>query len=431
MKGDVAPKNKKTNKKTNRATRPKKTGSAADYKRLQELFGVVERGKYMWESTFDAIRDPVLLIDGDYKILRANVASATRSGHQIKDLVNRRCFQAFARRQDVCPHCPLKKTLEIRSPQHVEIDQLMPEGDFTVSSYPLRPEPAKPDSGLQSGEIPLSPRYPPSMKVSKKSELVVHHYRDVTEERRLQRKLIQSEKMAAIGMLAGGVAHEINNPLAGILAFTQLLKHEIPEGEAHGDLSEIEAAAKRCKKIVEDLLAFSRPHGESDLRSLSLAETIDQILPLSKLNLRHWNVTLETLYEIDLPAVRGNSARLQQVFLNLINNAAQAMSGSGGGQVTLKVFSDPQRRHVVAEVIDRGAGIRRDLLGRIFDPFFSTKEHNEGTGLGLSICYSIIQEHGGKIEVDSIEGRGSTFRVILPADTEKERMRKNAIHSGR
>jgi len=367
--------------------------SASDFKKLQELFGIVERGKYMWESTFDAILDPVMLIDRHYQVVRANLAAATRSGHAIKDLVGTTCYRTFAKRQDVCPHCPLKATLATQSPKYVEIDQLMSEGDFTVSSYPL----AKPKTVEDS--------------------LVVHHYRDVTEERRLQRKLIQSEKMAAIGMLAGGVAHEINNPLAGILAFTQLLKHEIPEGEAHGDLSEIEEAAKRCKKIVEDLLSFSRPHGESDLQPISMAETIDQILPLSKLNLRHRNVTLETHYEDDLPIVRGNPARLQQVFLNLINNAAQSMTVSGGGRVTLKVFADADRGHVMAEVMDLGVGIKRENLTKIFDPFFSTKERNEGTGLGLSICYSIIQEHGGKIEVESQEGEGSKFRVILPAQT--------------
>lgn len=327
------------------------------------------------------------------------MAAALRSGHQIKELIDKKCFRVFASRSDVCPHCPLKKTFQTGSHQYAEIDQLMPEGDFTVSSYPVnQPDP-----------------------------LVVHHYRDVTEERRLQHKLIQSEKMAAIGMLAGGVAHEINNPLAGILAFTQILKSELPEGETRTDLGEIEAAAKRCKKIVEDLLAFSRPHGQSDLQTMSLPETIDQILPLSKLNLRHRNVTLETLYEVGLPAVRGSVARLQQVFLNLINNAAQAMAS--GGQVTLRVFSDRAQGQIVAEVLDHGSGIKKEFVDRIFDPFFSTKEHGEGTGLGLSICYSIVQEHGGKIEVESEEGRGSIFRVILPVNPPEAEEISDAVYS--
>jgi two-component system NtrC family sensor kinase len=357
---------------------------------LQKLFNVVERGKFMWESTFDAILDPVIIVGGDFHIIRANLAAARRSGRTIQELVGRRCFEAFAGRPAICPHCPLEETLRTGSPRSVAIDGMMAEGDFMVNSYPLV-------SQRGGGEGPLA----------------AHHYRDVTEENRLQRKLIQSEKMAAIGMLAGGVAHEINNPLAGILAFAQLLKNEFTSPDAQSDLNEIEQAAKRCKKIVEDLLLFARPHGESEQRDISLADTVEQILPLSKLNLKHRNVTITTQYEGSLPPVRGISARLQQVFLNLINNAAQSMEG--GGEVGLRIFSGRDRAHVVAEVQDRGCGIRMEDKNKIFDPFYTTKGRHEGTGLGLSICYSIIAEHGGKMEVESEVGVGSVFRIILPA----------------
>ena len=257
-----------------------------------------------------------------------------------------------------------------------------------------------------------------------RGDLVVHHYRDVTEEKRLQRKLIQSEKMAAIGMLAGGVAHEINNPLAGILAFAQLLKNEVINPEAQGDLNEIEQAAKRCKKIVEDLLMFARPHGESELKEVSLVDALDQILPLAKLNLKHRNVGLATEYAENLPGARGNPARLQQVFLNLINNAAQSMET--GGEVGVRIFQSPDRSQIVVEVRDRGCGIREEDMAKIFDPFYTAKGR-EGTGLGLSICYSIISEHGGKLEVESELGVGSVFRVILPAVQEAKH---GKIHSG-
>lgn len=384
-----------------RARKKKVSRPSGNIHKLKRLFNIVERGKFMWESTFDAIRDPVLIIGKDYRIVRANLAAAERSRRAIRDLVGARCYEDFAGRKDICPHCPLSETLRSGDPRSVEIDGMMADGDFTVNSYPLA-----------SGK-PLGP-------------LAVHHYRDVTEEKRLQRKLIQSEKMAAIGMLAGGVAHEINNPLAGILAFTQLLKNEIAHPEAQGDLNEIEQAAKRCKKIVEDLLMFSRPHGESELKDISLAETVDQILPLSKLNLKHRNVTLATHYEENLPAVHGNAARLQQVFLNLINNAAQSMTASGGGEVSVRLVASPDRGQVTAEVRDSGSGIKKEDMVRIFDPFYSTKGR-EGTGLGLSICYSIISEHGGKLEVESEVGVGSVFRVIFPAA--KEEMH-GKVHSG-
>jgi two-component system NtrC family sensor kinase len=392
-------------KKAKKKETSKPRSPSGGIKKLKRLFSIVERGKFMWESTFDAIRDPVLIVGRDYRIVRANLAAAERSGRGIRDLVGGRCYEVFAGRDGVCPHCPLGETLRSGEPRTVAIDGMMVDGDFTVNSYPLA-----------SGK-PLGP-------------LAVHHYRDVTEEKRLQRKLIQSEKMAAIGMLAGGVAHEINNPLAGILAFTQLLKNEIRETQASDletDLNEIEQAAKRCKKIVEDLLMFSRPHGESELKDISLAETVDQILPLSKLNLKHRNVTLVTRYEERLPPVRGNAARLQQVFLNLINNAAQSMSSSGGGEVTVRLASGPEGGQVTAEVKDSGSGIKKEDMVKIFDPFYTTKGR-EGTGLGLSICYSIVSEHGGKLEVESEVGVGSIFRVILPAAKSEEIHGK--IHSG-
>lgn len=360
--------------------------SLGKLKKLQGLFAAVERGKLMWEATFDAIRDPVALIGKDYRILRANLAAAKRSESKIHDLVGRLCYESFAGREDVCPGCPLQDTLSSRRPHAAEIAGMIRESDFHVASYPMA-----------KGAIGKGP-------------VAVHHYHDVTKEKNLQRKLIQSEKMGVIGMLAGGVAHEINNPLAGILAFTQILRQELAgRAEAVNDLNEIEEAAKRCKKIVEDLLTFARP-GAGDFQQISVVETIDKILPLARLNLRHRGVELKTDYS-DTARVRGNAARLQQVFLNLINNAAQA--STQGGTVVVRLKTSPNRRMVFVEIEDHGAGIRKEDLGKIFDPFYTTKAR-EGTGLGLSICYSIIEEHGGKIEVESSWGQGSLFRVILP-----------------
>ena len=345
----------------------------------------------MWESTFDAIQDPVFIIGKNYTIERANVAAAGRSGSEgtdIRKLVGQKCYQTFAQRTSVCPQCPLKETLRRGKARSVEIQGLIPGAHFQVNSYPI---------GSEKG----------------RSVRVVHHYRDVTKERMLQRRLVQSEKMAAIGMLAGGVAHEINNPLAGILAFTQLLQKELSaEGQAQEDLKEVEQAAKRCKKIVEDLLLFSRPSTDDDRRSLILPEAIEKILPLLRLDLRHRNVSLATDYQPNLPSVVGSAARLQQVFLNLIQNAVQSMPH--GGIVTLKVYASKDRHCVMADVVDTGQGIRREDLPRIFDPFFSTKHDVGGTGLGLSICYSIISDHHGSIEVESRPGKGSCFRVLLP-----------------
>ncbi|MBI3540560.1 MAG: PAS domain-containing protein, partial [Deltaproteobacteria bacterium] len=246
---------------------PKKT----DMEVLKNLLDVVSHGKKMWESTFDVIRDPVMIIDQHFMIRRANVATADRAQVNIRNLIGEKCYEIFAKRDSVCPSCPLYETVQSQAPQSVEINGAIQQGTFQVSSYPL----------------PIEPR-----SSGKEERAVVHHYRDVTEEKRLQGQLMQSEKMAAIGMLAGGVAHEINNPLAGILAFSQLLKKDLaPTTQAYQDVKEIEEAAKRCKKIVEDLLVFARPHRAKDMTSVSLQETVETILPLVKLDFRHRQIS--------------------------------------------------------------------------------------------------------------------------------------------
>jgi two-component system NtrC family sensor kinase len=360
-----------------------------DIDALRSLFAVVEKGKLTWEATFDAIRDPVLIIDKDYRIRRANLAAAGTVRRRVHQMIGERCYEVFAGRSEVCPGCPLKQTLSEERPHTVEIDKLRTDIDFQVNSYPL---PTLLDEAAQ----------------------VVHHYRDVTVGKILQKKLLTSEKMAAIGMLAGGVAHEINNPLGGILAFTQLLRAELPlESPAQEDLREIEDAAKRCKKIVADLLAYARPSVGSDRTPQEINSLLERVLPMLRLSLREASVTIQTDYNPSLPRVLGEATRLQQVFMNLIQNAAEAMPK--GGVVKIKTVLNSKDAEVVVEISDTGHGIRKEDLTRIFDPFFTTKG-NKGTGLGLSICQSIIQDHQGRIEVESQMGEGSHFRVIFPTE---------------
>ncbi len=363
------------------------------FESLEELFHIVEKGKATWEATFDAIQDPVLIIDPQYQIQRANQAASQRAGMDVRKLIGTHCYETFAGRKEVCPRCPLEGTVEQQKPHIVEIEKLARGNDFQVNSYPL---------------------------MTAEGNQVVHHYRDVTEERRLQKQLLQSEKMVAIGMLAGGVAHEINNPLGGILAFTQLIKAEVPDDSPiQKDLSEIEEAAKRCKKIVEDLLSFARPSAGNELVSQNVNSLLDKLLPLLKLKLREAEITIQTDYGEQLPPVWGEANRLQQVFLNLIQNAVEAIRT--GGVVTVRTRLAGNGTELYLEVQDTGTGIREEDLGKIFDPFFTTKGL-KGTGLGLSICDSIIHDHHGRIEVESVWGKGTTFRVVLPvAKRERDR----------
>jgi PAS domain S-box-containing protein len=359
---------------------------------LEQLVETLSRGKYMWESTFDAIGDPVMIIDDHYAIQRANLAAADRAGHDIREMIGRHCYESFAGRDDICPLCPLQSTLKRSQPSNIWIDNLMEARDFQVSSYPYE------DS------------------VSEK-KAVVHHYREVTEEKRLHRKLLQSEKMAAVGMLAGGVAHEINNPLAGILAFAQLIKKELDKGNPiSDDISEIENAALRCKDIVQSLLEFSRQSHESETSEVSVNSMIEKILPLIRLRLRSQQIELKTELDDRGPCVVGSATRLQQVILNLLTNAAQAIGKNGTIRVSTKL--DKNTHMAIIQLEDSGCGILAEDVGRIFDPFFTTKEAGDGTGLGLSISYSIISEHGGHIDVHSEVDKGSIFTISLPAKSE-------------
>ncbi len=358
---------------------------------LEALVETLSRGKYMWESTFDAIGDPVLIIADDYSIQRANLAAAERAGRDIRTMIGKKCYESFAGRETICPQCPLQETQSQHLPHERRLNQLMQDRVFQLNSYPYA-------------------------QVVAGKQVVVHHYREVTEEQRLQRNLVQNEKMAAVGMLAGGVAHEINNPLGGILAFAQLVMRDLDkESSILSDMKEIENAAIRCKDIVQNLLDFSRQSRETDSIRISINQTIQKILPMVRLRVRSQQAELITKYDKSDPAVMGSVTRLQQVVLNLLTNAAHAIDKEG--QIILSTFRDLEKNRVIITIKDDGCGIPESNLDRIFDPFFTTKAAGDGTGLGLSICYSIISEHGGHIDVQSQLNEGTQFTISLPMAT--------------
>ena len=354
---------------------------------LQQLLKVIERAKEMWQRTFDAISDPVVIISDGFDIERANLATARIVNCDIKELIGKKCYRKFADRNKVCEECPLISALEGNKPTISKIGNQIHKRDFEVSAYPY-----------PGGEA--------------KSSAAVLHYRNITEERRLQQEVIQQEKMAAIGMLAGGVAHEINNPLGGILAFTQLMMRDLKDGDSmKEDLAEVEHAAVRCKKIVADLLDFSRASTGKEKQWLDINLLIEKIVPFLKTELKSYNINLKLDLKKELPNVYGGASRLQQVFLNLFTNACQAMPK--GGDLVVSTFR--KDTNLCISVGDTGYGIPKENLSRIFDPFFTTKASGKGTGLGLSISYRIVKEHDGIIAVESREGKGTKFTVKLPA----------------
>lgn len=249
---------------------------------------------------------------------------------------------------------------------------------------------------------------------------VIASARDITEQQRLQQQLIQSERLAAMGQMIAGVAHELNNPLTAILGVTELLRDQAADETACRQLDLAHRQARRAAHIVQSLLVFSRP---STPRStlLHLPDLLQRTLQLHEHSLRANHIHVDLAARPDLPTVLGDSNQLTQVFLNLIVNAEQAIH-EVRERGTLRIRLGVVGERVLITFQDDGVGIRRELLPRIFDPFFTTKRPGRGTGLGLSICMAIIREHNGDISAQPLPDGGSVFTVSLPVCTESVAM---------
>jgi two-component system NtrC family sensor kinase len=238
-------------------------------------------------------------------------------------------------------------------------------------------------------------------------------------ERKLQEthlQLVSSEKMASLGKLAAGIAHEINNPLGGILIYSSLLLEDLPETDPKKeDLARIVQEAGRCKEIVKSLLEFAH-QTEPRMEPVDINRAItDGLFFLENQALFH-NIHIEKHLDPSLPRALGNAGQLKQVFMNIIINAAEAMHGNG--ELTITTSASPDGRTVFTEFSDTGEGIPDENLSRIFEPFFTTKDVGKGTGLGLATSYGIIESHGGRISVKSRVGEGATFMIELSVHPE-------------
>jgi PAS domain S-box-containing protein len=241
--------------------------------------------------------------------------------------------------------------------------------------------------------------------------------KDITHRKEMLRQLLRADRLASLGQLSAGVAHEINNPLGLILGYTQLLIRNEPErSERTADLKTIEKQTRNCKKIVEDLLNFARRTGGEKVR-VNLQETMEAVIDVIRKQLELDNIGIQTHYEHDLPYLVGDAEKLKQVFMNLLINARQAIEKDG--RITVAIGYDDAGGRALVTVTDDGPGIPAAIQEKIFDPFFTTKPTGQGTGLGLSVSYGIIEDHGGDIEVASSDHGGAEFRIRLPFPTVK------------
>ncbi len=250
------------------------------------------------------------------------------------------------------------------------------------------------------------------------TEGTIHYLvKDIEQRRLMELQIAQADKLASLGQLSAGVAHEINNPMGIILGYTQLLlREEAPDSEKYSDLKIIEKHVKNCKAIVEDLLSFSRS-SKTEEKNHNIHAIIDEVLNFVKQHAEVEHLEIIRRYDEEIPVILLDEKKIKQVFINLIINASHAIGGSG--TIEIRTNYDKPSEFIRVQVIDSGYGISKTDMKRIFDPFFTTKPTGEGTGLGLSVSYGIIKNHGGEITVESELGQGSTFTVILPVKAQR------------
>jgi PAS domain S-box-containing protein len=247
------------------------------------------------------------------------------------------------------------------------------------------------------------------------SMIVLGFVRDVTERKKMEEQLIVADRLASIGELVSGVAHELNNPLTGVIGFAQLLLEKDISDDVKEDVKIIYSEAQRTVEVVKGLLTFARKH-EPVKQLANINSIIVKVLELRAYEQKVSNIQVDTQFAPDLPEIMADYFQLQQVFLNIIVNAEHAMlEAHGRGIITITTERDGDI--IRASLADDGPGISEENLGHVFDPFFTTKEVGKGTGLGLSICYGTITEHGGKIYAKSELGKGTTFIIELPVAT--------------
>ncbi len=368
----------------------------ADYAAIalenSRLYQAVQSSEARYRTIFANASDMVLILDTDWRIVSGNQRSVQILNVTPDDLVG----------QPLQRWClPQEWPTIAQALQRVA--QGLPQPPFTISLQ---------HSAYESATIELNAQ---RLDADDQTRIVCIG-RDLTERRRLEQQLIQSDKLSALGQLVAGVAHELNNPLTSISGYAQLLlRNRTLNDEIRADLEQIRQQAERAGRIVRNLLMFAREHKPERLAT-QINEVIQSTLALQVYQLRVDNITVQLDLDPELPSTVTDPHQLQQVLLNLITNARQAMNERGSGILTIRTrrHEAADGRYIEISISDNGVGIPAQYLDKVFNPFFTTKPVGQGTGLGLSICYGIIQEHQGQIWIESREGVGTTVFIRLP-----------------
>lgn len=354
-----------------------------EFEQESVLFRQIYKSQKWWQNIIDAITDYLFVIDEDYRILRTNKAFANLFGREPADIIMKPYYELF---NMSAPHewCVVPKNGDNHAPHSIE--RKLNGTDYLISCYPIYFD---------------------------EREAAVYIMKDITETHRLKDQIYHLDKLSSLGTLTSGVAHEINNPLTGIIGYTEMLLMKNDNDTEKKYLRNIYDAALRCKRIVQNMLAFSRQTpAQKNIEDIN--DIIDKTIELHEYWLKSTNIEIVKSYE-EIPSMSVDRQQLQQVILNLLINAEHAITDSGrSGKIEFKTSFNRETQCTQIEVADNGKGISDEILSKIFDPFFTTKPVNKGTGLGLSIAHGIITEQGGTIEVTSAPGKGTSFIIRIP-----------------
>jgi len=352
---------------------------------LQNMASLLQ-SKELLQSVFDAIADLVVLV----------------SPGGFLRMVNK----AFLAKYDFDPETVLNRHLE-----ELAATQPVPFALFSHIAQVKLLEPVSDSSQLPNGQL-FETHFYPAFDDRGELKNIVCYAKDVTQQKQVERRMQQSEKLVALGQLAAGVAHEINNPLGIILCYTDLLKEDLGNlPDKVGDLGIIEKHVKNCQRIVHDLLSFAC-NQETTRAPGSLNGAIEQVVSMVSSQLAKQGITVAQNLDHDIPLLEMDTEKIKQVFMNLFINAAQAIGENGEIGVESRRLLDKGQVEIV--VRDTGPGMAQEIQDKIFEPFFTTKGPRDGTGLGLSLSYGIIRDHGGDIYIQSTPGKGAAFTIILP-----------------
>jgi two-component system, NtrC family, sensor kinase len=350
------------------------------YLRSQEM-------KRQWEATFDAISDPICLTDADYNILRINSSFLQRTQSQdYRDHIGHKCYTALFGRQSPCEGCQRGQTFQIRNPSQQKSSEV-----FEVYSN---------DLGVRDQSV------------------YFQMYKDVTQDLNLQRQVIESAKMAELGTISSSIAHELNNPIGGMLNFVQLMKMDLNgQEDFYPDLLEIEKGIIKCKDIVKSLLGFSRKSFQSDIQSISLNEVIEQAIRITELKTRSIGIRILFNAPDNDITIQGRFNLLTHAIRNIMQNAQESLievrraDKTFKGVIEISLTESPS--HVELLVCDNGKGLEPGIKDKIFDPLFTTKDPETNSGLGLTLAQQIVKEHGGHISVSTSKDKNLCFKILF------------------